>query len=110
MTVNWLRLQNDTMVNTMYDTQLRKIDYDRLNSVSRTGHAWYYFWMTSFHVVSFMYMSYFFRYRRVTIVPTMLISWAYFQYFKTTNNIGYKLMVDRKIIGAARRMGLEGHI
>ena len=104
---NWFRLQNDTMVNAMYDTQLRRCDYDRLNSACKTGHSWYYFWMSSFHVVSFMYMSYFFRMRRVTLLPTMIISYAYFQYFKLTNAIGYKVFVDRKIMAAARKCGRE---
>ena len=30
---NFLRYQNDTMANLMFDTKLRQSDYDRLNSV-----------------------------------------------------------------------------
>ena len=29
---NFLRYQNDTVANLMFDTQLRKVDYDRINS------------------------------------------------------------------------------
>ena len=36
---NFLRYQNDTMANLMFDTKARKVDYDRLNSVLSVGNT-----------------------------------------------------------------------
>ena len=33
---NYLRYQNDTMCNLMFDTKLRKLEYDKLNSIVKT--------------------------------------------------------------------------
>ena len=86
----------------MFDTQLRKIEYDELNSVSRKSNFIYYMSMTGFHTFAFMYMTYFFRYRRVNLTATLLISSAYYFFFTQVNNIAYKLIVDARIISAAR--------
>jgi len=57
-----------------------------------------------------MYMSYFFRFRRLGIVPTIGIAGAYFVAFENINNILYKMCVDQRIIDEARRLKLEKHI
>ena len=66
--------------------------------------------MTAFHTFAFMDLCYFFRYRRVSLPATFLIASAYYFFFTKVNNIGYKLIVDAKIIAAARSMGQEKHI
>jgi hypothetical protein len=66
--------------------------------------------MSVFHSFNFMYMSYFFRLRRITMAPALLISGVYACFFNLTNNIGYKLIVDRKVIKHANRMGQKHHI
>lgn len=65
----------------MYDAQLRKPEYDKLNSVLNQRVLTYYLSMTGLHTVGFMYLAYFFRYRRVTLVPCALISSAYYYFF-----------------------------
>ena len=50
--------------------------------------------MTAFHTLAFMEMTYFFRYRRISLLSTLVISGAYYLFFKATNNIAYKLIVD----------------
>jgi len=57
-----------------------------------------------------MYLSYFFRYRRLNLVSTFLISSAYYYFFTKVNNIAYKVIVDAKVISQARAYGLEKHI
>jgi hypothetical protein len=52
-----------------------------------------------------MYLSYFFRFRKVTLAPVFAISCAYYVYFTFTNNLLYKLIVDNKIIKTARAIG-----
>lgn len=107
---NFLRYSNDTVANMMFDAKCRKVDYDRINSVISQANTKYFLSMSAFHTVGFMYLAYFFRFRRVNLTPAFLISCAYYYFFTKTNNIGYKLIVDRKVISAAREMGLEKHI
>lgn len=64
---------------------------------------------TTFHVLSFMSMSYFFRLRRVGAVPVLLTASAYYYVFETVNNILYKSVIDRKVLGEVKRLGLEQH-
>ena len=78
----------------MFDTKLRRIEYDKLNSVSRSRNFIYYTSMTGFHTIGFMYMTYFFRYRRISLMSTLLLSSAYYFFFTKVNNIAYKLIVD----------------
>ena len=66
--------------------------------------------MTAFHTLALADICYFFRYRRVGLPATFIISSAYYLFFTTVNNIAYKLIVDKKIIAAAREMGQEKHI
>ena len=66
--------------------------------------------MSAFHTFNFMYMCYFFRYRRVSIAPTLLISAGYYYFFTKTTNIGYKLIVDNKVIKKTREIGKGHHV
>lgn len=61
--------------------------------------------MSAFHTLSFMYLAYFFRFRRVNLAPAFLISLGYYYYFTKTNNIAYKWIVDRKVINLSRQLG-----
>ena len=54
-----------------------------------------------------MYLSFFFRYRRVGAIPTLAIGAAYYVFFENANNIMYKLIVDRAVLGQTRRLGYE---
>ena len=65
--------------------------------------------MSTFHTLNFMYMSYFFRMRRVTLAPAVLIAGAYSMFFNLSNNLGYKVMVDRHVLRHARSMGHGAH-
>lgn len=56
-----------------------------------------------------MYMSYFFRYRRVGFIPVVAIAGVYNYVFNSVNNILYKLIVDRVILKEARSLGLGKH-
>mmetsp|Transcript_24576 Transcript_24576/g.24176 ORF Transcript_24576/g.24176 Transcript_24576/m.24176 type:complete len:83 (-) Transcript_24576:53-301(-) len=66
--------------------------------------------MTFFHSLSFMYLSYFFRYRKVTLAPSFLIASAYYFYFTKTNQIAYKLLVDKQVVNTARKLGYHRQI
>jgi hypothetical protein len=52
-----------------------------------------------------MYLSFFFRYRRVGAAPTFAIATAYYIFFENVNNIMYKLIVDKEVIRQARLLG-----
>ena len=65
--------------------------------------------MSAFHSIGFMYMAYFFRFRRVTLTPALLISSAYYYFFTKTNNMAYKLIVDRQVLKLARQSGHGSH-
>jgi hypothetical protein len=54
-------------------------------------------------------MSYFFRYRRVGIVPIFAIAGVYYSVFETVNSILYKALVDKRVLSEARSLGLEAH-
>ncbi|HVW99076.1 MAG TPA: hypothetical protein VHA52_01335 [Candidatus Babeliaceae bacterium] len=107
---NWPRYTNDTVANLMFDTKCRKNEYDIINSTMTQANTQYYLAMSAFHSLGFMYLTYFFRFRRITVVPAFFISCAYYYFFTKTNNIAYKWIVDRKVINATRRLGLEKHI
>lgn len=94
----------------MYDTHASKLQYSKLNSACATGNLQFYLAATGVHSLGFMYMSYFFRYRRLGIVPTVGVAAAYYVMFENVNNILYKVMVDKKIIQQARRHGLDRHV
>ncbi len=107
---NFLRYSNPTVCNVMFDTQAKRPQYDRLNSVISQQQTKFYLSAIAFHGLAFMYMSYFFRYRRVGFLPVVAISVAYTSVFENVNNILYKLLVDRPILREARSMGLDKHV
>ena len=107
---NYLRYQNDTMANCMYDDKLRQVDYDRYNSLLSRKNLQFYLTMSAVHTTSLMYLTYFFRYRRVNAVSTVLISSAYYYYFTKTNDIAYKTIVDRNVLSLARELGHNRHL
>jgi hypothetical protein len=82
----------------MFDQQHRKIDYDRLNSAVSVGNTHFLVATTVVHTFSFMYLAYFFRFRRVGLAPTLGIACAYYYAFTKINNAAYKLLVDRPVI------------
>lgn len=98
------------MANLMFDDQLRTVDHAKYNSLLSRKNLQYYLTMSAFHGVSFMYLAYFFRFRRVNFAATVLLSSAYYYYFQKTNNIAYKWIVDRHVLGLARELGHQKHI
>ena len=64
---------------------------------------------TLVHCTGFAFMSFFFRYRRLGLAPTLLISAGYYNAFETINNAMYKLIVDKPVLSAARSCGLDEH-
>lgn len=107
---NFLRYQNDTIANVMFDGKARKIDYDRLNSEVSVGNTKFFLATSAFHTLGFMYLSYFFRFRRVGLLPVAGISCAYYYAFTKINNAAYKWFVDRPVLSTARELGLERHV
>jgi hypothetical protein len=91
----------------MFDTQLDKIQYDKVNTTIGQRNLTYYLSLTGFHTVTLMYLSYFFRFRRLNLVSTLVISSAYYYFFTKVNNIAYKLIVDSAVISQTRALGLE---
>jgi hypothetical protein len=102
---NYMRYQNDTVCNLMYDVQAPRPVYDKLNSAISQGNRIFYATTSVIHTVSLMYLAFFFRYRRVGKIPTLVLSGAYYIYFENINNIMYKLIVDKEVIKQARRLG-----
>jgi hypothetical protein len=94
----------------MYDTKAKKFEYDRLNSVASVGNTRFYLATSAIHTIGFMYMAYFFRFRRVGLLPAFGISCAYYYAFSKINNAAYKWFVDRPVIHTARDLGLGGHV
>ncbi len=107
---NFLRYQNETMANVMFDTKARKLDYDRLNATISVANTKYFVATSVFHTLSFMYMAYFFRFRRVGLVPAFAIASGYYYAFTKINNAAYKWFVDRPVIATARQLGLDSHV
>ena len=104
---NFLRYQNDTMCNMMFDVQAPRPVYDKLNATVDRANKWFYASAAAFHAAAFMYLSFFFRYRRVTALPTLAIGSAYYVFFENANNIMYKLIVDKAVLAETRRFGFE---
>lgn len=98
------------MANLMFDTKCKTIEYDRYNSLLSQKNLQFYSTMSAVHSLSFMYLAYFFRFRRVKFLPAVAISSAYYFYFEKTNNIAYKMIVDKNMIKLARELGHEKHI
>jgi len=98
------------MANLMFDTKARKIDYDRLNKAISVGNTQYFLATSAFHTLTFMYMAYFFRFRRVGLVPAFGISCLYYYAFTKINNAAYKWFVDRPVIETARALGYDSYV
>ena len=56
------------------------------------------------------YASYFFRFRRLNKVQVAAVGTAYYYGFSSINSTLYKLLVDKKVIDCARKMGYEEHV
>ena len=56
------------MANCYYDARLRESDYDRLESTMQLSQAKYFGAAFATHFTVLAYMTYFFRYRRLTKV------------------------------------------
>jgi hypothetical protein len=104
-----LRFQNATMANIMFDTQAPVPTYDKLNSVIALNNMKFYAAAIATHMIGFIYLSFFFRYRRVGFVPALAIGSAYYWAFENVNNILYKVIVDRHVLQNARLFGMEAH-
>ena len=70
-----------------------------------------YFYLATIgtHLLGFMYMTYFFRYRRLGFLPVVGVSAAYYYAFENVNDIYYKLIVDKPVLDSARELGLDQH-
>ena len=89
----------------MFDVQASRAAYDKINAVVDHSNRVFYAVTATFHSAAFMYLSYFFRYRRVSALPTVAIASAYYCFFSNANNIMYKLIVDKEVIRTARALG-----
>jgi len=89
----------------MYDVQAPRPVYDKVNSTISQRNKIFYGTAALFHAATFMYLSFFFRYRRVGAVPTLAIASAYYIFFENANNIMYKLIVDKEVIRQTRLLG-----
>jgi hypothetical protein len=63
---NFHRYSNDTMANLMFDTQMRKSDYDRMNSIVDMQTGKFYLGTSALHLTIMAYSTYFFRYRTLS--------------------------------------------
>ena len=104
---NFLRYQNDTMCNMMFDVQASKPAYAKLNSIISQRNFIFYLSTGTLHTTAFMYLSFLMRFRRLSALPVLAIGTVYFSFFQNTNNIMYKLIVDRHVIKASRELGFE---
>lgn len=107
---NFHRYSNETMANLMFDTQLRKTDYDRMNSVIDNKTALFYGAATATHFTLLAYASFMLRFRTLSKVQAVVAGTAYYFAFGNVNNILYKLIVDRAVMNEARALGQEKHI
>ena len=107
---NFLRYQNDTMANLMFDTKIRQSDMDRLNSVMSFQQLKYYGFTSLFHLSFLAYASYFFRYRRLNKLQVLAVGTTFYYGFGPINNIAYKLFVDKPIIDEAKKMGYGDYV
>ena len=94
----------------MFDVQATRPAYDKINATVDQRNRIFYATAAAFHTTAFMYLSFFFRYRRVSAAPTLAIAGAYYLFFENANNILYKLIVDRAVIRQARALGYEAQV
>ena len=107
---NFLRYQNDTMCNIMFDVKAPRPVYDKLNSVISQQNKIFYASATALHATTLCYISFFFRYRRLSPLSVLVASAAYYSFFENANNILYKVIVDRNVINTARRLGYGAQV
>ncbi len=106
---NWLRYQNATVANILFDTQAPEPVYQKLESVVALSNLKFYLAASAVNIVGLMYLSFFFRCRRIGFAPTVAIGSAFYWAFENTNNILYKVLVDRQVLAAARAAGQDAH-
>ena len=107
---NFHRYSNDTMANLMFDTQLRKTDYDRLNSVMGQQTLKFYGAATALHLLIFSYACFFFRMRTLNRPQVLAAGTVAYFGFTQLNDILYKVIVDRKIMLEASRLGHDSYV
>jgi len=78
---NFLRYQNDTMCNMMFDVHASKPAHARLNSIISQRNLVFYLSAGAFHSIAFAWLSFLLRFRRITLVPTLAIGTVYFSVF-----------------------------
>ena len=107
---NFLRYQNDTMGNMMFEVCAGKPDHARLNSIITQRNLAFYASATAVHSFAFAWLSLVLRFRRITLIPTLAIGTVYFSVFQNVNNILYKLIVDQAVIRETRRLGYGAQV
>lgn len=107
---NFHRYSNDTIANVMFDTQLRKNEYDRLNSVVDRQTLLFYAATTFTHLTALTWTTYLLRYRSLNKAQVLALGTAYYFGFSQINSIQYKLFVDQPVISEARRLGLDYYV
>ena len=107
---NYHRYSNDTLCNLMFDVKAPRPVYDKVNATIDQRNRIFYAAAASLHTAAFMYLSFFFRYRRVSLAPTLAIASAYYIFFENANNILYKLIVDQAVISETRKMGFGAQV
>ena len=107
---NFLRYQNDTMCNMMFDVCAGKPEHARLNSIISQRNMAFYLSATAFHSAAFAWLSLVLRFRRITLIPTLAIGTVYFSVFQNVNNILYKLIVDQAVIKETRTLGYSAQV
>ena len=107
---NFHRYSNDTMANLMFDTKLRKSDYDQMNSVCDMQTAKFYATSAVVNTLALSYATYFFRFRRLSLPQTLAVGSGFWYAFTLSNDTMYKLIVDKKVIDKARYLQQDAHI
>ena len=98
------------MCNVMFDVNAPKPVHSRLNATIAEKNLMFYLSATAFHTTTFGWMSFFFRFRRISLVPTLAIGTVYFSVFQNVNNILYKLIVDQAVINETRKLGYSAQV
>lgn len=93
------------MANLMFDTQLRRSDYDTMNAVIDRQTKVFYASATLTHMVALSYLTYMFRYRSLSKPQVLLVGTAYYLGFNPVNNTLYKWQVDSRVIRTAKALG-----
>lgn len=75
---NFLYYSNDTMANCYYDGRLRDSEYERLDSTMHVGQVKFFGSALVTHVTILAYLSYFFRYRRLTKTQAVVVGTLYY--------------------------------